>query len=160
MTRPTVIYFGPGVGEDARRKVYFRALLFATGKRGRVVEHMYVRLHHSSGTQTFPIWVHGEGRLTRGSGLFVPENGVVAEHHFLLPADKITFVFHEGEYVVEVRARIYGRRYDKTLYRQAVHLGLQAAVGLADPFIGLYFDWSPDVNQFTWHLRPLPRGAA
>ena len=47
MTQPTVIYFGP----DAPRgregspppKVYLRTLLFATSKRGRVIESMQFR---------------------------------------------------------------------------------------------------------------------
>jgi hypothetical protein len=45
MTQPTVIYFGPDGGRrdgllPGHPKVFFRALLYSTGKRGRVVENM------------------------------------------------------------------------------------------------------------------------
>src|SRR5271169_3559963 len=73
MTQPTVIYFGP----DAPRsrnvppppKVYLRTLLFSTSKRGRVIESMHVTLSRNETRQNFNIWVYGDERLVRGSGL-------------------------------------------------------------------------------------------
>jgi hypothetical protein len=89
LTQPTVIYFGPdrprGKEERAPPKVYLRALLFATSKRGRVIESMHVTLARNEASQTFNIWVYGDDRLVRGSGLFVGETGVAANHHFLAP---------------------------------------------------------------------------
>lgn len=41
MTQPTVIFFGPDGGpksDEPHWKVYLRALLYATSKRGRIVE--------------------------------------------------------------------------------------------------------------------------
>src|SRR6187431_2489920 len=71
MTQPTVVYFGPDLGQGRPPKIYFRALLFATAKRGRVLESMYVRIRRGDTTQNFTVWVHGEGSLVRGSGMFV-----------------------------------------------------------------------------------------
>src|ERR1700677_3724031 len=105
MTRPTVIYFGPDGGprKDATLKVFLRTLLYSTAKRGRVIESMYVRLRRAESTQNFNIWTYGEkGELRRGSGLFVPETGVEANHHFLLPSDGTHFKFLPGEYHLEV----------------------------------------------------------
>jgi hypothetical protein len=81
MTQPTVIYFGPDAsrpwGRSALPKVYLRTLLFATSKRGRVIESMHVALHRSETHQNFNIWVYDERhQLVRGSGLFVGETGI------------------------------------------------------------------------------------
>ncbi len=104
MTHPSVIFFGPdgGRGPEHKPKVYLRTLLFSTAKRGRVIETMHATLHRNETRQTFNIWVIGDGNLARGSGLFVGETGVVANHHFLLPEDGNTFRFQSGTYRIEV----------------------------------------------------------
>ena len=75
MTQPTVIYFGPDAdqpgGENPSPKVYLRTLLFSTGKRGRMIESLHVRIERGETAQNFNIWVYGEEKLSRGSGLFV-----------------------------------------------------------------------------------------
>ena len=91
MTLPTVIYFGADGGDEPNIKVYFRALLYSTAKRGWIVESMYVRVRRGETSQNFNVWVLGEEKLARGSGLFVGELGVVTNHHFLLPADGTNF---------------------------------------------------------------------
>jgi hypothetical protein len=50
--------------------------------------------------------VYGEDSLARGSGLYVGENGVVCDHHFLLPDDGTKFDFLRGEYKLEVYASL------------------------------------------------------
>lgn len=81
MTQPTVIFFGPDAARSHDQiplpKVYLRSLLFATSKRGRVIECMYVALSRNETRQNFNVWVYGDERLVRGSGLFVGETGVV-----------------------------------------------------------------------------------
>ena len=82
MTQPTVIFFGPdrprSLEDVPPPKVYLRTLLFATCKRGRVIESMHVSLARNETHQTFNVWVHGDEKLVRGSGLFVGESGVAA----------------------------------------------------------------------------------
>ena len=90
MTQPTVIFFGPDAPRSHENiplpKVYLRTLLFATSKRGRVIESMHVALSRNEMHQNFNIWVYGErNKLERGSGLFVGETGISSNHHFLLP---------------------------------------------------------------------------
>jgi hypothetical protein len=66
---------------------------------------------HFCGTKhakKFNIWVYGEERLARGSGLFVGETGEVANHHFLTPQDANSFRFTEGHYQLEVFAHLLG----------------------------------------------------
>jgi len=84
MTQPTVIYFGPdvlGMAKGGMPKVYLRSLLFSTSKRGRVIESMHISLSRNETRQTFNIWIYGEERLMRGSGLFVGETGVSCIQH-------------------------------------------------------------------------------
>ena len=137
MTQPTVIYFGPDGGFHAtavvepvprlarkepasnnqtitieRRtapiKVYLRTLLYSTGKKGHVIENMFVRLHRGETQQNFNIWTYGDKDLYRGSGLFVPETGVASNHHFLLPPDGTNFQFSSGRYTLDIFATEVG----------------------------------------------------
>ena len=94
MTQPTVIFFGPDKPTEKSGgppKVYLRTLLFSTSKRGRVIQSMHVTLRRNETVQNFNIWVHGDDKLVRGSGLFVGETGVAANHHFLTPRDCNSF---------------------------------------------------------------------
>lgn len=110
MTQPTVIFFGPDTPrshEDVSSpKIYLRTLLFATSKRGRIVETMHVSVTRSEMRQNFNIWVHGDDKLVRGSGLFVSETGVAANHHFLTPKDGSSFEFSSGRYRLDVFAQL------------------------------------------------------
>src|SRR5215210_1514775 len=85
MTQPTVIFFGPDM--DGEPKVFLRTLLYCTAKRGQILESMFVRVRRFESSQTFNIWVYGDGPLARGSGLYVGQEGVTCNHHFLLPKD-------------------------------------------------------------------------
>src|SRR6267142_2137669 len=112
MTQPTVIFFGPDTPRSPDElplpKVYLRTLLFSTSKRGRVIESMHVALTRSEMHQNFNIWVYGDDKLVRGSGLYVGETGVAANHHFLAPKDCVSFRFAEGRYRVDVFAKLLG----------------------------------------------------
>lgn len=113
MTQPTVIYVGPDTlpptwNDAPPPKIYLHTLLFSTSKRGRVIESMHVRVTRNETHQNFNIWVHGDATLVRGSGLFVGETGVAANHHFLTPRDARGFRFSQvrgsstyGEVIVQ-----------------------------------------------------------
>ena len=116
MTQPTTIYFGADASASPSPKVYLRTLLYSTAKRGQIIESMFVRLRRGESIQTFNIWVYGEGSLARGSGLYVGENGVTCNHHFLLPADGTKFEFLPGEYKVEVYASLVAVKQPLLLY--------------------------------------------
>src|SRR5437870_4292625 len=93
MTQPTVIFFGPDgdgprPGEGRNLKVFLRTLLYSTARRGHTIESLHVNLQRGESKQNFSIWVYGQSHdLVRGSGLFVPMEGVAMNHHFLLPKD-------------------------------------------------------------------------
>ena len=156
MTQPTLVFFGPD-GNGGDPKVFLRTLLYSTAKRGQIVENMFIKLHRHESVQTFNIWVYGDGPLARGSGLFVGENGVACNHHFLLPKDGTDFQWLPGEYVVEARASLVGRR--RSLLLCSIRLNLtdqQAAMMRAGRF-GVYFDWGPDSGSYHSHLDERPK---
>jgi hypothetical protein len=163
MTRPTVVFFGPDVprshGELALPKVFLRTLLFATSKRGRIIESMHITLSRSETRQNFNIWVYGDKKLVRGSGLFVGETGVAANHHFLVPNDATTFRFTEGRYKLDVFAHLLGDRQQKLLFAEVFEITPKEATALIDSggprysTAGIYFDWGPDSSRYLSHVE-------
>lgn len=161
MTRPTVIYFGPDKARPAESaappKVYLRALLFATSKRGRVVESMHVSLARSETNQNFSIWVHGSsGALVRGSGLFVGETGVATEHHFLTPSEGTDFKFTAGHYRLSIYAQLVGDGKRLLLFAQDLEVTGEAGAKIQQPGTGLYFDWGPESSRYLPHVERRP----
>src|SRR5216684_5085506 len=155
MTQPTVIFFGPDGGTAERRakpKVFLRTLLFSTSKRGRVIESMHVRLSRNESRQNFNIWVYGDEKLVRGSGLYVGETGIATNHHFLLPEDAQQFQFSSGVYQLEVFARILGERRQRLLFSQPLEVTDNLAKSLEAEDAGLYFDWGPDSSRYLPHI--------
>jgi len=157
MTKPTVVYFGADgpikLGEDVPRKIHLRSLMYSTGKRGCVVEAMFVTLRRGESRQNFNIWVYGDATLSRGSGLFVGETGVVCNHHFLLPADGTQFQFLAGEYQVDVFATLVGSAKPHNLCSITLTLSDAVAQQLLTPENGAYFDWGPDSQQYSVHVK-------
>jgi hypothetical protein len=159
MTKPTVIFFGPDGGERGISKLYLRTLLYATAKRGVVLEHLYVRLRRGETQQNFNIWVYGEKDLARGSGLFIGQEGVATNHHFLLPTDIGNFDFVAGDYRLEV--------FGKTVEQDRVHLlstieltiSPTEAAKLKEPDHGIYFDWGPDAGRYQTKIEGRPSRA-
>ena len=161
MTQPTVIFLGPDTPRSpdnpAQPKVYLRTLLFSTSKRGRVIESMHVALSRNETHQNFNIWVHGyDEKLVRGSGLYVGETGVAANHHFLTPRDGSSFRFTEGRYRMDVFAHLLGDRKRTLLFSQTLEISRDIATLLDEPGAGLYFDWGPDSSRYLPHVEKRP----
>ena len=110
-------------------KVFLRTLLFSTSKRGRVVESMQVALSRNETHQNFNIWVYGNEKLVRGSGLFVGETGF---------------------------ARLLGDQRQTKLFSQTLDVTGEFAESLAKPGTGLYFDWGPDSSRYLPHVEDRP----
>jgi hypothetical protein len=114
MTQPTVVYLGPdskgGWPGPPPPKIFLRTLLYSTGKRGRMIESLHVSVARNETKQNFNIWVYGDEKLVRGSGLFVGEEGVTSNHHFLAPKDGSVFAFVAGKYRIELFAQLIGEK--------------------------------------------------
>ena len=154
MTRPAVIFFWPHgpPSQGSGLKVLFRTLLYSTAKHAHIVEGMFVTLRRGESVQTFNIWVYGEKKhLLRGSGLRVGEDGVVCDHHFVLPRDGTPFLFLQGEYAVEVYAIPVGSERPLLLSRTVLHLAQEQAAAISKG-AGVYFDWGPDSKRYHAHI--------
>jgi|SRR5271168_3916282 len=162
MTQPTVIFLGPDAPRSHQDtplpKVYLRTLLFSTSKRGRVIESMHVSISRNEMHQNFNIWVYGErGDLVRGSGLFVGETGISANHHFLAPEDDgKSFRFGEGHYKLDLFAHLLGDGKPMRLFSQELDISREIATALQERGAGLYFDWGPDSSRYLPHVEKRP----
>jgi hypothetical protein len=129
-------------------KIFLRALLFSTGKRGRVVESLFLRVREGERSSEFSFWGHGDKELVRGSGLFVPETGVVSNHHFNpIDSDQL-FRFSGGSYSLELVAKLVGQETLVSLWRGK----LEIPAGTFDSTIAreraVFFSWSPERRQY------------
>ena len=160
MTQPTTVFFGPDgpMFERGKNKVYLRTLLYSTAKRGHVLESLYLSLHRNEAKQNFNIWVYGEkGDLKRGSGLFVPPEGVTFDHHFLLPEDGANFAFLEGAYSLSVFARLVGEKVATELLTVRLSIGESQAKAISQPRTGVFFDYGPDQHSYHAHVQHRPK---
>lgn len=157
MTQPTTIYFGVDAGRTDTKghggKVFLRTLLYSTAKRGNVINSLDIRLTRGESTQTFNVWVYGDDNLARGSGLYVGEQGIVTNHHFLPPKDEAEYRFLPGHY----RLDLFVAQIDHTTPQLLWSTGLDVPRDLAErmeraPLGGIYFDWQPNLQTYHPHL--------
>ena len=151
MSRPTHIAFlyDPSDEDVNAPKVVVRALLYATGKRGVLIENMFLKLSFEGGDQSFGVWGVSESKLDRGAGLFIPETGVVAYHHFVA-SDWDDFEFHPGEYEMCIYACVVGRKRPIRLFSALLkNDDIQAVV----PSSIFNFSWVPDQQRYIGYRR-------
>jgi len=156
MTQPTVVFFGPD-GTNGHPKVFLRTLLYSTARRRQIVENIFVKLRRGESVQNFNIWVCGDGPLARGSGLCVGENGVVCNHHFLLPPQDVNFEFLAGEYIVETYVSLVGQQKPFLLNTLRLAVSEREYMTMNSGDAGLYFDWGPDSRHYHSHLDERPK---
>ncbi len=153
MTQPAVIMFGPDKGGSPQ--IYVRTLLYSTGRRGQLIENMFLKVRRGESVQNLNFWFHGESLdgLPRGSGLFVPEGGITLYHSFKLPSAK--FEILPGEYILETCASLVGRSIPLVLYKVVLTVDSQqaASIGAGD---GLFFDWGPDSRKYHPRIEKKP----
>lgn len=158
MTQPTMIFFGPD-GMKGPPKVFLRTLLHSTAKRGHVIEGMHLKLRRAESVQTFNVWVYGDSSssLARGSGLYVGEQGIACNHHFLLPRDGTTYQFLSGEYIVEVYVSPIKAETSHLLSTTKVILSVEEAQAITQDKAGIFFDWGPDSRAYHSHIDAHPQ---
>jgi hypothetical protein len=150
MGRPTHISFGYDEQiDDYVPKVVLRALVYATGKRGHIIETMFLNITHLGRKHCFGVWGLAEGKLDRGGGLFVSETGTVAYHHFL-PVENDDFSFTPGEYQIEVCAVSAGRKAASKLFSTTLWLNHTKGLGAEAMYS---FDWEPDQERYSGFLK-------
>jgi hypothetical protein len=154
MTRPVLVGFLYDLPEGGP-KVFFRSMLYATGKRGHIVESLFLKVRRGESSRTFNFWMYGETKaLLIGSGLRVGEDGVASNHHFLPPKDESTFSFFPGDYVIDVYARIVKRSATVRLSTVKLTLTESHAAVLRDHKRGILFTWEPEAQIYYAAVAP------
>jgi len=160
MTQPTVVFIGPDGSPRSdgpqHTKVFLRTLLFSTSRTRQTVESIYVNLQRGESKQNFSIWVYGDDRLARGSGLSVGQEGVACNHHFLLPNDGSTFALLPGRYLLRVFAKRVRDASPRQLHETDLTITEKNAQELQNKNAGIYFDWGPDQQAYQSHVEVRP----
>jgi hypothetical protein len=138
------------------QKVFFRALIYSTENKGHIVENMFIRLRRGETRQNFNVWVYGYQQLRRGSGIFVPDAGIVTNHRFLPPPDWRGFEFSAGDSILDVYATMVGTARPKPLVSVQLEVSQEMAKAIKNENSGLHFDWGPDSGRYQKNLKPPP----
>ncbi len=148
MTQPTWVAFGydgPGIGES---KIYLRTLIVSTAKRGRIIENIFLKVHRGESLQNFNIWVYGQkNNLSRGSGIYIGQDGVVCDHHFLLPKDCANYEFSPGSYKIEIFFSILGVKKDFLVRTLELVLSHEHVKNIKEGNM-IFFDWAPNTKTY------------
>lgn len=149
ITRPSLVAFTYELvgGKIPQAKIFLRTLLFSTGKRGWVVESLFLRVSEGGRCEEFSFWGHGDKDIVRGSGIFAPENGIVTNHHFTpLHMDRI-FEFPKGVYTLELFVKLVNRTRALPLWTENLEI-LEDTLGTANCNNAIFFNWSPEKNKY------------
>lgn len=156
MTQPMLVGF---LHEADQPKIFFRAMLYATGKRGHIVEALFLKVKGGETTETFNFWMYGKTKeLKIGSRLRVGEDGLSFNHHFLPPKGAAPFAFDAGEYAIQVHASILNRHSSVLLATVKLFLSEELAAALLDRAKGVLFTWSPDLRAYDGNVSEPPPG--
>lgn len=138
---------------EAQAKVFFRSLLYSTGKRGVMVEQLVLHVVEGTRHAEFSFWGYGDQKLTRGSGLFVPETGVATNHHFNPTDSENLFRFSGGSYSIELLANLVGHRRQVSLWK----IELEVPREIFDTSIAvnkaIFYNWSPQTQSYVMSVE-------
>lgn len=157
MTRPAFVGYvwdKPG-GEP---KIFLRTMLYATGKRGYVIESLYLKVLCNGVEHTFSFWtVRQNDRMTIGSGMRVGKDGVSADFHFLPPKDAHNFQFLTGEYDIALYARSVSSSSPILLSKFRLSLSDEQANAIRPNMMnGVFYNWQPELQCYHSHIDSPP----
>ena len=151
MTQPTSIVFFKNASVT---KIHFRMLLYSTAHKGKVLESLYITLDRGETRQNFNTWLYGtQNDLVRGSGLFIPYDGVNISHAFFLPRDGSEFHFLPGDYEVKIFAKLVNQKKVKRLSAISLSISNEQSEKLETEGAELHFDWGPGQANYYSHLE-------
>jgi hypothetical protein len=171
MTQPIIIAVGYTEPPHVLPNISLNTLLFAKPKwrlqpvvDGQVIESMYIKLSRNGMPQSFLVWYHGNER----SGLFVDEKGVAAKHRFFTSKAERYFRFTEGNYKLEVFARLVGDDSPKSFFEpieltiskdtaQEMEMATKpTSNNAAQSGVSFEFNWEPDRTKYSPPVREYP----
>jgi hypothetical protein len=128
-------------------------MLYTSGKRGRIIEALYLKVRRGDAAQTFDFWMYGETKdLKIGSGLQVGEDGVSFNHHFLPPKGELSFHFLPGEYAIRIYARPVNRKKPLLLSTVTLHLSESHAQAVRDKTHWAVFTREPESKDYRCEI--------
>jgi len=136
-------------GKAPQAKIFFRALLYSTGKRGQVVESLFLRVREGSRNAEFSFWGLGDKDLIRGSGPFVPETGVATNHHFNPTDAETLFLFSGGSYSLELVAKLVGRERPVSPWNVPVEVPAEVFGTSIAREKAIFYSWSPGQRSYV-----------
>jgi hypothetical protein len=150
-THPSFIAFRYDFVEKKvpQAKIFFRALLYSTGKRGQVIESLFLRVREGSRHSEFSFWGLGDKDLVRGSGLFVPETGVATNHHFNPIDPETLFHFSDGSYSLELVAKVVGRERLVSLWTVTLEMPAGVFSSSIARETAVFYSWSPEQRCYV-----------
>jgi len=137
-------------------KVFVRTLLYSTGKRGHVVESLFLRVQEGGRQAEFSFWGYGDKDLIRGSGLFVPETGVVTNHHFNPTDFEHAFLFSAGTYSLELVAKLVGIKRLLPLWTVKIDMPNEALSPSIVHDTSVFYSWSPERDRYVASIENRP----
>lgn len=163
-TQPSLIVLkyeiGPGDAVPLA-KVFLRSLLYSTGKRGHVVENLFLRVSDGSRSEVFSFWAYGErNELILGSGLSVPESGVAANHHFNPEHQDVLFRFSQGIYTLELVAKLIGQHKPISLWTTTLDVPAGPFSSSIARDTAIYFRWSLENQRYVAKVERRPGNLA
>ncbi|MEL7657258.1 MAG: hypothetical protein AAGU75_15285 [Bacillota bacterium] len=160
MTKPTIVFFGyEGNAPYLKPKIFLRTLLYSTSIRGKIIEGMYLKLKRGGNEKVFSFWGYGEReKLVPGSGLYVGQTGIAANHHFVIAMDDNTYKFEAGDYIIQVFARLVGKKAPLQLSTIQISFLEEHASVLSqrNGMYGVVFELGPDNQGYIGHINERP----
>jgi hypothetical protein len=150
-TQPMILAFvkEPGTFGNLRLKVFLRTLLVSTGKRGNVIESLYLRIKQGNQDWELSFWGYGEKDLVRGAGLFVPESGFATYHHFSPIGPLELLRLSSGPCSVRLMAKVLNQGPEKCLWKVDLLLPQTKSEDFGSIDEAVYFDWAHGERQYT-----------
>jgi hypothetical protein len=150
-THPSFVSFSYdfSLGKQPWAKVFLRTLLFSTGKRGQVVESLFLRVQEGARVAEFSFWGYSDKDLVRGSGLFIPESGVATNHHFNPISRNPVFLFSPGTYTLELVAKLVGRSSLVSLSTIKLEMPSSPFGSTIAHEAAVYFNWSAEQGRYV-----------
>ena len=139
-----------------------RMMLHSSGKRGHVVERLFIKVRRDGSTQPFLFWSYKETDVLKiGSGIYVGQDGHVADHHFLLSSDSKSYRLLPGKLTIDVYAVLDHDERPVVLRSIDIVLTDETAASLAnDPNIVAFFIWDPDAHRYRLRIDTRPHSRA
>ncbi len=135
-------------GKAPQAKIFFRALLYSTSKRGQVIESLSLRVREGSRNVEFSFWGLGDKDLIRGSGLFAPDTGVATNHHFNPTDAETPFLFSGGLYSLELFAKLVGTESPISLWNVTIDVPAEVFGTSIAREKAIFYSWSPAKRSY------------